>query len=85
MLRYMCNSLSTSHILSVGLEQFVAVNCSENPKHGPVGVATRHQWFHAVGYSLDDLRIHWAFPQHPNVCGLKEMEGGSDCVDPMAG
>jgi hypothetical protein len=32
-----------------------------------MGVATRHQWYHAVGYSLDDLRLHWAFPQHPNT------------------
>jgi hypothetical protein len=34
---------------------------------GEVGVVTRHQWFHAVGYSLDDLRVHWAFPLHPGT------------------
>ena len=45
---------------------------------GEVGVVTRHQWFHAVGYSLDDLRVHWAFPLHPGVRKKKrEREGGS--------
>jgi hypothetical protein len=34
---------------------------------GEVGVVTRHQWYHAVGYSLDDLRVHWAFPLHPGT------------------
>ena len=71
----MCNSVSTSHVLSVELEQFVGINCSEYSEHGTVGVATRHQWFHALGYTLDDLRIHWAFPQHPNVRGLLEGRG----------
>lgn len=76
-----CNTRTTLYlhhnILFVELEQFVdsAVNCSEYTEHGPVGVATRHQWFHAVGYSLDDLRTHWAFPEHPNVCGPVAREG----------
>ena len=57
------------------------LNCSEEidlraELSGQVGVATRHQWFHAVGYTVDDLRVHWAFPQSPNVstltvCGMK--------------
>lgn len=34
---------------------------------GEMGVATCHQWYHAVGYTVDDLRVHWAFPEHPNV------------------
>ena len=50
------------------------VNCSLPPTprdllRGEVGVASRHQWFHAVGHSLDDLRVHWAFPQQPGVSG----------------
>ena len=43
---------------------------------GEVGVVTRHQWFHAVGYSLDDLRVHWAFPLHPGVRKKKKRERG---------
>jgi hypothetical protein len=55
-----------------GLPQFreSAVNCSVTPVpsvRGEVGVVTRHQWYHAVGYSLDDLRVHWAFPLHPGT------------------
>ena len=56
------------------------MNCSVTPVpsvRGEVGVVTRHQWFHAVGYSLDDLRVHWAFPLHPGVRKKKrEREGG---------
>lgn len=58
-----------------GLPQFLlaTVNCSlptapRNLLKGEVGVVSRHQWFHAVGHSLDDLRIHWNFPGSPGVC-----------------
>lgn len=44
---------------------------------GEVGVATRHQWFHAVGYSIDDLRVHWAFPQTPSVSAAEEGGRGN--------
>ena len=51
---------------------FRAYNCSLVPSlqpemAGAAGMVTSHRWFHAVGYTVDDLRLHWAFPQHPSV------------------
>ena len=44
-----------------------------------VGVVPADQWFHIVGLTVDDMRIHWAFPQHPDVRrGEKGKEGGGE-------
>lgn len=77
----------------VELPQFrqKALNCSMSARvrerlKGEMGVSTRHQWFHAVGYSLDDLRLHWAFPQYPNVSALhvyQKRESGMRAMFPQ--
>lgn len=47
-------------------------NCSEveelrhRLERNGVGELTADQWYHAVGYTVDDLRVHWAFPAHPD-------------------
>lgn len=32
-------------------------------------MVSQDQWFHIVGYTVDDMRIHWAFPSSPDVRG----------------
>ena len=76
-------SLPPSLPPSAGLEQFLVgdTNCSlpRVSLGGEGGVVSIHQWFHAVGYSLDDLRVHWAFPRYPGV-SVPQPQRESVCV-----
>ena len=38
-------------------------------KSGGVREPSVDQWYHAVGYTVDDLRVHWTFPASPDVSG----------------